>query len=205
MYFICHFSKRALLTSLCWYLCRSWNHDPIVFICSISLKERTTLKGCCKSGRLRPSTRKTLIILYQRFFTSQRILTPCKCSLNILLTTMPAIFVKSHQWPTPSESIAIYCETKLVSCVTHLQSCAQVDKWNKKQKIRTVAKIKTQDYKTWRLQNLSTIVTPPLNTATTLFNEHRSQRPFGNSDWQNILFAFSVVSVSGDHVVCNRP
>jgi len=26
---------------------------------------------------------------------------------------------------------------------------------------------------------LSTIATPPLNTATTLFNEHRSQRPFG--------------------------
>jgi len=49
--------------------------------------------------------------------------------------------------------------------------------WNKKKKLRTVAKIKTQDYKIWRLQNLSTVVTPPLNTATTLFNEHRSQQP----------------------------
>jgi len=52
---------------------------------------------------------------------------------------------------------------------------------------------------------LSTIVTPPLNTTTTLFNEHRSQRPFCTSDWQNILSAFSVVSVSDYHVVCNRP
>jgi len=74
-----------------------------------------------------------------------------------------------------------------------------------KKKLRTVAKIKTQDYKNWRLQNLFTIVTPPLNTATTLFNEHRSQRPLGTSYWQNILSAFRVVSVSGDHVVCNRP
>jgi len=115
------------------------------------------------------------------------------------------IFVKPQQWPTPSESIAIYCVSKLVSCVTHLQSRAKVDIWNKKKKLRTVAKIKTQDYKNWRLQNLSTIATPPLTTATTLFNEHRSQRPFGTSDWQNILSAFSVVSVLDDHVVCNRP
>jgi len=27
----------------------------------------------------------------------------------------------------------------------------------------------------------------------------------GTSDWQNILSAFSVVCVSGDQVVCNRP
>ena len=40
---------------------------------------------------------------------------------------MLAIFVKPQQWPTPSESIAIYCVRKLVSCVTHLQSCAKVD------------------------------------------------------------------------------
>ena len=76
-----------------------------------------------------------------------------------------AIFVKPHQWPTPSESIAIYCVRKVVSCVTHLQSCAKDDIWKKKKKLRTVAKIKTQDYKIWRLQNLSTVVTPPLNTA----------------------------------------
>ena len=74
-----------------------------------------------------------------------------------------------------------------------------------KKKLRTVAKIKTQDYKNWRLQKFFTIVTPPLNTATTLLNEHRSQRPLGTSDWQNILIAFRVVFVSGDHVVCNRP
>jgi len=43
-----------------------------------------------------------------------------------------AVIVKSQQWPTPSESIAIYCVRKLVSCVTHLQSCAQVDIWNTK-------------------------------------------------------------------------
>ena len=35
------------------------------------------------------------------------------------------MFVKPHQWPTPSESIAIYCVRKLVSCVTNLQSCAK--------------------------------------------------------------------------------
>ena len=46
-----------------------------------------------------------------------------------------AIFVKPQQWPTPSESIAIYCVRKLVSCITHLQSCAKVDIWNKKKQI----------------------------------------------------------------------
>jgi len=85
-------------------------------------------------------------------------------------TYQSEIFVKPQLCPTPSESIGIYCVRKLVSCVTHHQSCAKVDIWNKKKKLRTVAKIKTQDYKNWRLQNLSTIATPPLNTATTLFN-----------------------------------
>jgi len=33
-----------------------------------------------------------------------------------------AIIVKSQQWPTPSESIAIYCMRKLVSCVLHIFS-----------------------------------------------------------------------------------
>jgi len=45
-----------------------------------------------------------------------------------------AIFVKPQQWPTPSESIAIYCVRKLVSYVTHLQSCAKDDIWKKKEK-----------------------------------------------------------------------
>ena len=78
-----------------------------------------------------------------------------------------------------------YCVRKLVSCITHLQSCAKVDIWNKKKKLRTVAKIKPQGYRNCRLPKFSTNVTPPLYTATTLFNEHRSQRPFGTSDWQN--------------------
>jgi len=95
-----------------------------------------------------------------------------------------AIFVKPQQWPTPSESIAIYCVRKLVSCIPHLQSCAKVDIWKKKKKLRTVAKIKPQGYKNCRLPKFSTNVTPPLYTATTLFNEPRSQRPFGTSDWQ---------------------
>jgi len=46
----------------------------------------------------------------------------------------------------------------------------------KKKKLRTVAQIKTQDYRNWRLQNFFTIVIPPVNTATTLFNEPRSWR-----------------------------
>jgi len=66
-----------------------------------------------------------------------------------------AIFVKPQQWPTPSESIAIYCVRKLVSCITHLQSCTKVDIWNKKKKLRTVAKIKPQGYKNWRLPKFS--------------------------------------------------
>ena len=117
------------------------------------------------------------------------------CWLSETAADQP-IFIKPQQWPTPSEFIAIYCVRKLVSCVTHLKSCAIVDIWNKRKKLHTVAKIKTQDYKNWRLQNLSTIVTPLLNTATILFNEHRSQRPFvGTSDWQNIPSAFVVVRI----------
>ena len=106
----------------------------------------------------------------------------CDQLIKSVITSFSEIFVKSQQWPTPSESIAIYCVRKLVSCVTHHQPCAKVDIWNKKKKLRTVAKIKTQDYKNWRLQKFSTIATPPLNTATTLFNELRSQPPFGTSD-----------------------
>jgi len=139
-------------------------------------------------------------ILYQLCPTDM----PYWAKIMLLLLTS-TIFVKPQQWPTPRESIAIYCVRKLVSCDTHLQSCAKVDIWNKKKKLRTVAHIKTEDYKTWRLQKFFTIVTPPLNTATTLFNEPRSQRPLRTSDRQNILSAFNVVSVSGDHVVCTRP
>ena len=112
------------------------------------------------------------------------VLLPSPCN-DSACTYHSAIFVKPQQWPTPSESIAIYCVRKLVSCITHLQSCAKVDIWNKKKKLRTVAKIKPQGYKNWRLPKFSTSVTLPLSTATTLFNEPRSQRPFGTSDWQN--------------------
>jgi len=107
-----------------------------------------------------------------------------ECQSRHSVITYEGIFVKPQQWPTPSESIAIYCVRKLVSCITHLQSCAKVDIWNKKKKLRTVAKIKPQGYKNCRLPKFGTNVTLPLYTATTLFNEPRSQRPFGTSDWQ---------------------
>jgi len=46
-----------------------------------------------------------------------------------------AMLVKPQQWPTPSESIAIYCLRKLVSCITHLQSCAKSRLMKQKKKI----------------------------------------------------------------------
>ena len=70
------------------------------------------------------------------------VLLPSHCN-DSACTYHSAIFVKPQQWPTPSESIAIYCVRKLVSWITHLQSCAKVDIWNKKKKLRTVAKVKT--------------------------------------------------------------
>ena len=58
-----------------------------------------------------------------------------------------AIIVKSQQWPTPRESLAIYLrkETSLV-CYTSavLHTSRQM---KQKEKLRTAAKIKTQDYK----------------------------------------------------------
>ena len=83
--------------------------------------------------------------------------------INILYNS--AIIVKSQQWPPASESIAIYCVRKLVSCVTHLQSCAKVDIWNKKKNYVLLLRPNS------RLQKSNTIATPPLNTATQLFNE----------------------------------
>jgi len=67
------------------------------------------------------------------------------------------IIVNTQQWPTPSESIAIYCVRKLVSCVLHIFSPAQKSTFETKRKnLRTVAKIKTQDYKNWaQLQPLN--------------------------------------------------
>jgi len=65
-------------------------------------------------------------------------------------------------------SCVCYTSSVLRLRVLHIFIFSQVDIWNKKKKLRTVAKIKTQDYKNWRSQKLSTIATPPLNTATTL-------------------------------------
>jgi len=45
------------------------------------------------------------------------------------------MFVKPQQWPTPSESIAIYCVRKLVSCITHLQSCQDNSVFQGKRKL----------------------------------------------------------------------
>ena len=52
------------------------------------------------------------------------VLLPSPCN-DSACTYRSAIFVKPQQWPTPSESIAIYCVRKLVSCVTHLRGTRQ--------------------------------------------------------------------------------
>ena len=157
-------------------------HSTCRPVCPCPVTRVTFMSSMWKAGLL-PVRRKTLAC--GNLSATRRNYATCTTRVPSVTYLLRAIFVKPQQWPTPSESIAIYCVRKLVSCVTHLQSCAKVDIWNKKKKLRTVAKIKTKDYKNWRLQNLNTIATPPLNTATTLFNEHRSQRPFGTSDWQS--------------------
>ena len=97
-----------------------------------------------------------------------------------------AMFLKPHQWPTPSESIAIYCVRKLDSCIAHLQSCSKFDIWKKRKNyallLRSKLKItKIEDYKNFLqkfkvakiedYKNLAQLQHLPLNTATTLFNE----------------------------------
>ena len=42
-------------------------------------------------------------------------------------------FVGPHRWPAPGESVAICCVGRLVSCVTHLRSCAGVGMWSKRE------------------------------------------------------------------------
>jgi len=57
------------------------------------------------------------------------------------------VIAKSHQWPTPSKSIAIYwCKETSFVCYTSsvLRTRRQM---KQKEKLRTAAKIKTQDYK----------------------------------------------------------
>ena len=47
------------------------------------------------------------------------VLLPSPCN-DSACTYHSALFVKPQQWPTPSESIAIYCVRKLVSCGFYL-------------------------------------------------------------------------------------
>ena len=119
-------------------------------------------------------------------------------SAGILRDRLPCSAPISLQWFSLYLSFSIICKATTVthtkridrnllreetSFVCYTSSVLRKSRHMKqKKKLRTVAKIKTQDYKNWRLQNFFTIVTPPLNTATTLFNEHRSQRPLGTSD-----------------------
>ena len=79
-----------------------------------------------------------------------------------------AIIVKSQKWPTPSESIAIYCVRKLVSCVTHFQSRAKVDISNKKKNYVQLLWSKL------KITKLRPIRTPPLNIATKTVKQTRS-------------------------------
>jgi len=57
--------------------------------------------------------------------------------------------------------------------VLHIFSPAHKSTYETKRKLRTAAKIKTQDYK------IEPIRTPPLNTATKLFNKPDRKWPFG--------------------------
>ena len=58
-----------------------------------------------------------------KFLTSRHV------RMHRVILYIVAIFVKPQQWPTPSESIVIYCVRKLVSCITHLQSFPQTAGW----------------------------------------------------------------------------
>ena len=93
------------------------------------------------------------------------------------------IIVKSRQWPTPRESIAIYWVKEIVSCVINRRYCAKEDiQTNRK---TTVAKIKIQDFK------LGPIRTPPLNTAAKLLNKPELQPAIQHTDWQTFLRIFA--------------
>ena len=97
------------------------------------------------------TTIQTLALQPDVWGTSCPVLLPSPCN-GSACTYHSALFVKPQQWPTPSESIAIYCVRKLVSCYT--SSVLRKSRHMKqKKKLRTVAKIKTQDYKILRLQN----------------------------------------------------
>ena len=84
----------------------------------------------------------------------------CALHCELAITSITAIFVKPQPWPTPSESIAIYCVRKLVSCITHLQSYAKVDIWNKKKKLKNYALLLRSNLKVTKIedyQNLAQI------------------------------------------------
>jgi len=83
--------------------------------------------------------------------------------------------------------------------VLHSVSPAQKSTYKQIEKLHTVAKIKTQVYKS------SPNITPPLNTATKVLHKPKSQPATQNTDWQNISPHFRVVFVSDDHMVYNRP
>ena len=145
--------------------------DKIEFLKSELRTQQTPLRKYCETNNYR-------LLLYSRlceespaWFCSHLLAMIQACTCH------SAIFVKPQQWPTPSESIAIYCVRKLVSW-KHIFNPAQKSTYETKKKLRTVAKTKIQKYKNWRLPNFSTIAVLPLNTATTLLNEPRSQRPF---------------------------
>ena len=109
------------------------------------------------------------------------------------------IIVKSQQWPTPSESIAIYCvkETGFV-CFTS-SVLRKVRHTNKEKNYVLLLKPKLKFVK------LSPNRTPPLNTATKLLNKPESQPTIQHTDWQKNSPHFRMVFVSDDHVVYNRP
>jgi len=113
-----------------------------------------------------------------------------------------AIIVKPQQWPTPSESIAIYCVRKLASCVLHIFSSARKSTNETKRKNYALLLFLRSKLKITKIEHN---YNPSTKHSYITVQRTRSQRPFGTSDWQKILSAFSVVSVSDDHVVYNRP
>ena len=123
-----------------------------------------------------------------------------------------AKFVKPHQRPTPSEPTAIHCVRKLVSCVTHPQSRAKVDTWNKKEKPTHCCqdqnskplKLKTTKtfFKNPRLLKLKTTKIQHNRNPSTKHSHNTAQRTqtatatrhhlTKNKLWQNKLIALGV-------------
>ena len=100
-----------------WLKSRCTAEHCLVSTCSMAFF-RMLLKILLYVLRLSVSVRNMLILLQSASNASQ----------VSKLTQHKAVMVKSQSqlWPTPSESIAIYCARKLVSCVTHLQSLSKM-------------------------------------------------------------------------------